>query len=151
MADGSDGRGSGDAVLLAVEDGIATITLNRTERRNAVDYEGWKLLRSTARAVSERDDVRVVVITGAGDAAFSAGADISDLNSLLLRGRGFAGSLRSAARRRSHGAAGLPLLVAVEDGAALVVQPAPPCQADLHLGVVALDVHPQRHERQALL
>ena len=83
MAGGSDGRGSGDAVLLAVEDGIATITLNRPERRNAVDYEGWKLLRSTARAVSERDDVRVVVITGAGDAAISAGADTSDLDRQL--------------------------------------------------------------------
>ena len=79
MAVGSDSRGSGDAVLLAVEDGIATITLNRPERRNAVDYEGWKLLRSTDRAVSERDDVRVVVITGAGDAAFLAGADIPTL------------------------------------------------------------------------
>ena len=78
MAAGTDGSGSGDAILLAVEDGIATITLNRPERRNAVDYEGWKLLRSTAHAVAERDDVRVVVLTGAGDAAFSAGADISD-------------------------------------------------------------------------
>ena len=78
MAGASDVRGSEDAILLAVEDGIATITLNRPDRRNAVDYEGWKLLRSTAREVSERDDVRVVVITGAGDAAFSAGADISD-------------------------------------------------------------------------
>ena len=78
MAHGDETRSSGDAILLTVEDGIATITLNRPERRNAVDYEGWKLLRSTARAVAERDDVRVVVITGAGEAAFSAGADISD-------------------------------------------------------------------------
>ena len=78
MAGGSESGPSGDAIVLTVEDGIATITLNRPERRNAVDYEGWKLLRDTARAVAERDDVRVVVLTGAGDAAFSAGADISD-------------------------------------------------------------------------
>ena len=78
MARGNDDRPSGDAIVLTVEDGIATITLNRPERRNALDYEGWKLLRSTAAALAERGDVRVVVITGAGDAAFSAGADISD-------------------------------------------------------------------------
>ena len=78
MTHGSDNRSSGDAIVLAVEDGIATITLNRPERRNALDYEGWKLLRSTAGALAERRDVRVVVIAGAGDAAFSAGADISD-------------------------------------------------------------------------
>jgi enoyl-CoA hydratase/carnithine racemase len=67
MAGGSESGPSRDAVVLDVEDGIATITLNRPERRNAVDYGGWKLLRDTARAVAERDDVRVVVITGAGD------------------------------------------------------------------------------------
>ena len=78
MAGASDVRGSEDTILLAVEDGIATITLNRPDRRNALDYEGWKLLRGTAGALAERGDVRVVVITGAGDAAFSAGADISD-------------------------------------------------------------------------
>ena len=66
------------AVVAVVEDGIATITLNRPERRNAVDYEGWKLLRGVAEALGERRDVRVVVVTGAGDEAFSAGADISD-------------------------------------------------------------------------
>ena len=78
MTHGSDNGPSGDAIVMAVEDGVATITLNRPERRNAVDYEGWKLLRSTAGALAERRDVRAVVITGAGDAAFSAGADISD-------------------------------------------------------------------------
>ena len=76
----NDNLPSEGAVVAEVEDGIATITLNRPERRNAVDYEGWKLLRGVAEALGERRDVRVVVVTGAGDEAFSAGADISDFD-----------------------------------------------------------------------
>ncbi len=64
--------------LIEVSDRIATVTLNRPHRRNAMDYEGWLALQRTAETLAERDDVRVVVLTGAGDEAFSAGADIAD-------------------------------------------------------------------------
>jgi len=64
-----------DAVLLSVAEGIATITLNRPEKLNAFDEStavAWA--KVTAEAVS-RDDVRVIVLTGAGR-AFCAGGDV---------------------------------------------------------------------------
>ena len=69
-----------DNILHDRRDGIATITINRPERRNAVGYEGWLELRRTVEGIAEDDSVRVVVITGAGDEAFSAGADIRDFD-----------------------------------------------------------------------
>ena len=65
-------------ILHELRDGIATITINRPERRNAVGYEGWLELRRTVERIAGDDGVRVAVITGAGDEAFSAGADIRD-------------------------------------------------------------------------
>tara|TARA_Y100000590_G_scaffold214567_1_gene243271 strand:+ start:148 stop:936 length:789 start_codon:yes stop_codon:yes gene_type:complete len=60
------------------QNGIATITFNRPDQRNAINYEGWIKLREIANNLSSSSRVRVVVLTGAGDQAFSAGADIKD-------------------------------------------------------------------------
>ena len=56
---------------------IATITFNRPERRNAFDLGMWEGLRDTMDALSQEDDLRCVVLRGAGGQAFSAGADIA--------------------------------------------------------------------------
>ena len=69
-----------DDIVLERRDGIATITLNRPDQRNAIDYEGWLELGRVAEALAADDGVRVVVLTGAGDDAFSAGADIKDFD-----------------------------------------------------------------------
>ena len=53
-------------------DGIATVTFNRPRRRNAIDYRGWLELRRIAVDLDADSDVKAVVFTGAGDAAFSA-------------------------------------------------------------------------------
>jgi len=64
-------------VELAVEDGIATITLNRPEKLNAfVDATELELIEAFDRTDAD-DDVKVVVLTGAGR-AFCAGMDVSD-------------------------------------------------------------------------
>jgi enoyl-CoA hydratase/carnithine racemase len=66
-------------VRYEVEAGVATVTIDRPERRNALAFTTVGELReAVARAKAERD-VRVVVITGAGDRAFSAGADLSGM------------------------------------------------------------------------
>ena len=65
-------------VTVTIDDGIATVTFDRPEQRNAIDYRGWQELRTIAETLGEADDVSVVVFTGAGDEAFSAGADIKD-------------------------------------------------------------------------
>jgi enoyl-CoA hydratase/carnithine racemase len=58
--------------------GIATITINRADKRNAIGYCGWLELRSIVSNLSEDEHCKVVIFTGAGDQAFSAGADIND-------------------------------------------------------------------------
>ncbi len=59
-----------------VSDGIATIVINRPERMNAMDAEHYKGLSDAWIRVRDDSDVRVAIVTGAGDRAFSAGADI---------------------------------------------------------------------------
>ncbi len=59
-----------------VEGGIVTITLNRPEKKNAINAAMWDELLATFRDIAGRDDDRVVVLTGAGG-AFCSGADLS--------------------------------------------------------------------------
>src|SRR4029450_2980203 len=58
--------------------GIATITLNRPERLNALTFEVYRELTDTFAALREEKSVRVVVITGAGR-AFCSGGDVHDI------------------------------------------------------------------------
>jgi enoyl-CoA hydratase/carnithine racemase len=67
-----------EPVLFEVNDrGIATITLNRPDRLNAINLEMRDLLWTYLGAIRDMPDVRVVVFRGAGS-CFSAGADISE-------------------------------------------------------------------------
>jgi enoyl-CoA hydratase/carnithine racemase len=66
-------------VLYAVADGIARVTINRPERRNAMSYGVMQGLRDAVAAARADDAVRVVVLTGAGDRAFCAGADLGGI------------------------------------------------------------------------
>ncbi|MEU6658505.1 enoyl-CoA hydratase [Streptomyces sp. NPDC046821] len=63
-------------VVLAVEDGVATVTLNRPERLNAMTAELLHLATSTFETVAADPTIRVLVLTGAGR-AFCAGGDLS--------------------------------------------------------------------------
>ena len=65
-------------ILLRKDNAIATVTINRPAQRNAISYAMWGQLTDLIRELDADRDVRCVVITGAGDEAFSAGADISD-------------------------------------------------------------------------
>ena len=69
-----------DVVLFEVSEGIATITLNRPEARNALSSEVLRLLPQRMREADERDDVHVVILTGT-DPAFCAGLDLKELGS----------------------------------------------------------------------
>ena len=53
---------------------IATVIIDRPEVRNAFDLSMWRGLQHTMEALSADDDLRCVVLRGAGDKAFSAGA-----------------------------------------------------------------------------
>src|SRR6266849_8684674 len=64
--------------LYALSDGIATITLNRPERLNAITFEVYRELTDFFAKLRDDKDVRVVVITGAGR-AFCSGGDVRDI------------------------------------------------------------------------
>ncbi|MEY3574858.1 MAG: 2,3-dehydroadipyl-CoA hydratase, partial [Actinomycetota bacterium] len=56
--------------------GVATVTINRPQRKNAVTGDMWALLAETFRSLAADTEVRCVVITGAGG-EFCSGADLS--------------------------------------------------------------------------
>ena len=65
-----------DEVRLDIEDTIATVLLNRPEALNAMNRDVFLGLQKTAQSIKESPDVRVVIVTGAGEKAFSAGIDL---------------------------------------------------------------------------
>jgi enoyl-CoA hydratase len=67
-----------DVVVLEVSERIATITLNRPEARNALSGEVLRLLSTLLKEADGRDDVDVIILTGA-DPAFCAGLDLREL------------------------------------------------------------------------
>ena len=67
-----------DQLLLNRQLPLATITINQPDRRNVISLEMWGELDLILAELEADRDVRAVIITGAGDKAFSAGADIRD-------------------------------------------------------------------------
>jgi enoyl-CoA hydratase/carnithine racemase len=69
----------GEALVLVEEkDHVVTLTLNRPEARNALNRPLLEELRRVLAAVATRRDVRAVILTGSGDKAFCAGADLRE-------------------------------------------------------------------------
>ncbi|MEB3195874.1 MAG: enoyl-CoA hydratase [Candidatus Sericytochromatia bacterium] len=67
-----------DSVMVSREGAIATLTLHRPERMNALDRATLRGLREAVDAIWGDRDVRAVIVTGAGDKAFCAGADLKE-------------------------------------------------------------------------
>jgi len=65
-------------VLHRAQDGVAVLTLNRPEKLNALNYALIDELMRLLDAIETDGAIRAVVLTGAGDRAFSAGADIAE-------------------------------------------------------------------------
>jgi enoyl-CoA hydratase/carnithine racemase len=68
-----------DVLRYEVADAVARVTIDRPERRNAMSYEVMRELRRAVAQARADDGVRVVVLTGAGDKAFCAGADLGGI------------------------------------------------------------------------
>lgn len=68
---------AGDDILFRVEDGIAHLTFNRPEARNALTFAMYERLAELCGAVHEDSSVRALIVTGAGSKAFAAGTDIA--------------------------------------------------------------------------
>ncbi|TRX27022.1 enoyl-CoA hydratase [Flavobacterium franklandianum] len=65
-------------IILEHEKGIATIYINRPEKLNALNKVTIQELHETLQLIDENPDVRVIIITGSGEKAFVAGADIAE-------------------------------------------------------------------------
>jgi enoyl-CoA hydratase len=66
------------SILLERTDRIATVTLNKPDKMNALDLGMWRQLAETFESLSADDTVRCIILRGAGEKAFSAGADIEE-------------------------------------------------------------------------
>jgi len=69
-------------VLYEKKDRIAYIALNRPKVLNALNQDTWRDMRTAFEFARQDDDVRGVILTGSGDKAFIAGADISELSKI---------------------------------------------------------------------
>jgi enoyl-CoA hydratase len=67
-----------EAIRYALDDGVATVTLNRPDVHNAMNEAMRRELTQCFTALVTDDDVRVILVTGAGEKAFSAGADVRE-------------------------------------------------------------------------
>lgn len=78
-------------VLLQKEGNVALVTINRPKALNALNSETLKELDIVIDEIANSEDVFAVVLTGAGEKAFVAGADISEMKEMnVLQGRNFA-------------------------------------------------------------
>lgn len=75
-----------ESVLCNIQDKVATLTLNRPAKLNALSYELIDRLMALLDSIEPDDAVRVVILTGAGDRAFCSGADIADFAPSVRQG-----------------------------------------------------------------
>lgn len=90
-------------ILVEVNEGIATLTINRPKALNALNKETLQEMNSCLAEISVDSEIKVVVITGGGDKAFVAGADISFMQSL------------TASEAKAFGQLGQQVMRAVEE------------------------------------
>src|SRR5687768_1785255 len=69
-----------DVLICETRDGIAFVTLNRPDTHNALNQDLRRRVAETFGTIASDDEVRAVVVSGAGDRAFSAGADITEFD-----------------------------------------------------------------------
>ena len=75
-----------DCVKMDVSDGIALLTLNRPEKLNALNYETNDRLMELLDQIEDDAGIGAVILTGAGDRAFSAGGDIHEFSDSVRQG-----------------------------------------------------------------
>src|ERR1700681_5008935 len=71
-------------VRVGLDDGVAVVTIDRQDALNALDVDTLTGLRDRLRELAGDGEVRAVVLTGAGEKAFAAGADIKYMSGLAV-------------------------------------------------------------------
>jgi len=75
-----------EPIIFETREQIAYLTLNRPEQRNAINLEMGKMFSTCWEKINEDDDIRVVILTGAGDQVFCAGMDLKEVARLKKEG-----------------------------------------------------------------
>ncbi len=91
-------------ILRSVSDGVGVVTFNNPDKRNAMSLDMWEGFGHALVELRDDPEVRVVILTGAGDKAFVSGADISQFEKTRHKRRSLGGILQK--ERRAAGAAG---------------------------------------------
>lgn len=100
------------SVDVQIEGGIATVTINRPERKNAITMVMRGEFQRVFEALQDDDDVRVIILTGAGG-DFAAGADVGEMGTGGVRGNAIkARTLHRMVRSVAH--TSKPVIAAVE-------------------------------------
>ena len=69
-------------ITTQIDDGICVVKINRPEKLNAMNIDVAKEIISTFQQLEKDDNVKVIILTGEGDKAFSAGADIEYMSKI---------------------------------------------------------------------
>ena len=99
-------------LMLTDRDGIATLTVKRPDKLNALNEATLSELETALESVDAATDIRALIVTGAGEKAFVAGADIKELAELSAEG-GHLAARRGQAIFRKLETLGKPVLAAV--------------------------------------
>ncbi|WP_315781628.1 MULTISPECIES: enoyl-CoA hydratase/isomerase family protein [unclassified Bradyrhizobium] len=73
-----------DDLIYAVDDGIAKITFNRPQARNAMTFAMYDRMASICEAINADRSIKALILTGAGDKAFASGTDISQFRAFKI-------------------------------------------------------------------
>ncbi len=120
-----------DLILCDVNDGIATLTINRPEKKNAMTYAMLGEFIETVGNVGKNPDVRVLIITGK-EGAFCAGTDLADLATIPGETRGLRGSAEERGRWWPIVECPVPVIAAI-DGPAVGMGAEFSTQCDIRL------------------
>jgi enoyl-CoA hydratase len=99
-----------EILLTEIHEGVATLTLNRPRQMNALSAELRRRFTAALHALAQDDRVRVVILTGAGEKAFSAGVDLKELETAPLTADDLGPDSPTS---RAYAALGKPTIAAV--------------------------------------
>jgi enoyl-CoA hydratase len=74
-----------EKIIFEVKEGIAILTVNRPKKMNALNFQTMDEIQAAIAEVHADDSIRALIVTGSGDKAFVAGADISEFTELGLK------------------------------------------------------------------
>ncbi len=120
-----------DLLLTDIQDGIATLTINRPEKKNAMTYAMLMEFTELVGTLGQNPDVRVLIITGT-QGAFCAGTDLADLATVPGKERGLRGSAEEKHRWWPIVECPVPVIAAI-DGPAVGMGAEFSSQCDIRL------------------